>query len=357
MGLRRKAAVLVVGLGSLASRVAWADPSPLDANVVYDYGESQTPRGAGMGGALRALGTGTNAIFQNPAGLAAAPVYHIEALSQVTPETRRWLLGAAISDSVTTRLAGAFSIVGTPIVMDPNGLRRTYIDVRLGLAFPITDRFIIGLSGRYVDVTQSGGAAPSYGFCNSLVSGGLVDPSSGIAPARSNSACANPGGGQDRLALVNTVTFDAGVVIKPTDTLSIAFVGQNLSYYNTAFLPFMFGGGIGFGFDYFAVEVDGIADMSSWGVPGAERPKARVGAGAEYRVGGVVPLRLGYKYDQGATLNTLSFGSGYIGNEFAVEATVSRTASNPGATTAFLSVAYYLEATGVTRAASVEGGP
>lgn len=346
--------MLGFGLGSLAPSVVRAQ-SPLDANVVYDYGESQTPRGAAMGGALRALGTGTNALFQNPAGLAAAPVYHIEALSQLTPETRRWLLGAAISDSVTTRLAGALSIVGTPIVMDPNGIRRTYIDVRLGLAFPITDRFIIGLGGRYVDISQSGSAAPSYGFCNSLVSGGLVDMSSGVAPARSNSACANPGGGQDRLPLVNTVTFDAGVVIKPTDSLAIALVGQNLSYANTAYLPFLFGGGIGFGFDYFAVEVDGIADMSSWGIPGAEKPKARVGAGAEYRIGGMVPIRLGYKFDQGAALNTLSFGTGYIANEFSVEASVSRTASNPGATTAFLSVAYFLESTGATRTPSVEG--
>src|SRR5262245_40504839 len=52
----RKAAALVAGLwgglAGLAPGVAWADRSPLDANVLSEYGELETPRSAAMGGAL-----------------------------------------------------------------------------------------------------------------------------------------------------------------------------------------------------------------------------------------------------------------------------------------------------------------
>ena len=34
-------------------------------------------------------------------------------------------------------------------------------------------------------------------------------------------------------------------------------------------------------------------------------------AGGEYKIAGVVPLRAGYRYDQGAKLSTASFGSGF----------------------------------------------
>jgi opacity protein-like surface antigen len=340
----------------LSPSLAQADPSPLDANIITEYGESETPRSAAMGGALRALGTGTTAIYQNPAALASARVYHIEALSQYTPETRRVVFGAAIVDSVTSRLAGSFSIMGTPIAMDPDGIRRSTLDLRLGLAFPITDRFIIGLTGRYLDVKQSGGAAPTFGFCNDAVSGGLVDTSSGAGPPRANLACPNhpdPNSGQlqDRNALVNAASFDAGLLVKPAETLAIAVIGQNLTYANNGFLPMLVGGGIGFGTDAFAIEVDGIADFSSWGVPHAAKPTARVGAGAEYKVAGIVPIRAGYKYDQGAKLSTVSLGSGYVGPQFAIELSAKRTVSNPGATTIFLSFAYYLESSGLTRPA------
>jgi hypothetical protein len=289
-----------------------------------------------MGGAVRSIATGSSGIYLNPAAMAATPVYHIEALTQYTPETRRWVLGGTIVDSITSRLAGAFSIVGTPIPMDPDGIRRSVLDLRLALAYPFSDKFILGVTGRYLKVNQSGTAASSYGFLPSVVSGGLYDPSSGTPPT-------------DRFALVNTATLDVGLLVKPTDSFYIGAVGQNLTYVNNGFLPFLVGGGIGYMTDIFAIGVDGIADLSSWSVPGSTRPTARLGAGGEYKVGGIVPLRLGYRFDEGAKLSTLSFGSGYVGQELAIEASVKRTLSNPGATTIFFSVAYYLESSGVTR--------
>lgn len=336
----RKAAALAAGLwgglAGLAPGVARADRSPLDANVIYDYGELETPRSAAMGGAGYTLGSGTTGLFQNPASLATARVYHIEALTQYTPETRRWLFGGAIVDSITSRLAGGFSVVGAPIPMDPDGIRRNFVDVRLGLAYPITERFIFGITGRYLKVAQSGTGSSPYGFTPDAVSGGLYDGSSGSPP-------------KERFALVNTATIDLGLVIKATDSFFISAIGQNLTYANNGFLPFVFGGGLGYAADALSIEVDGVADMSSWGVPGAPRPTARIMAGGEYKIGGVFPLRAGYKFDQGAKLNILSLGTGYVGNEFAIEASVKRTVSNPGATTIFLGFGYFLESSGISR--------
>jgi hypothetical protein len=327
---------LFMGLALLAPGQAAADGSPLAPAIIYNYGETETPRSAAMGGALRALGFGSAGIFLNPAAIAEQRTYHIEALTSGTPETRTWLLGAMVVDSITARLAGAFSIQGTPIAMDPSGIDRTTIDLRLALAYPITDFIMLGFTGRYLKVNQSGVAAPMYGFGWSLASGGLTDPTSISGPPSTSNR-------PDRFALLNTATFDVGLAVKPTDSIYIAAVGQNLTYANNGLLPLLVGGGVGYSADALSIEADGLADLSSWGVPGAAKPTARVMGGAEYMIAGAIPVRGGYRYDTGAKLNTLSLGTGYVGTTFAIEGSVKRTISNPGATTLFFSVAYYLE--------------
>jgi hypothetical protein len=334
------AAGLFMGLGLFAPGRAAADPSPLAPAIISNYGESETPRSAAMGGALRALGFGSAGIFLNPAALAEARVYHIEAMTSGTPETRTWLLGGTVVDAVTSRLAGAFSIQGTPIAMDPSGIDRTSLDMRIGLAYPITDSIFLGVTGRYLKVDQSGVAAPTYGFGWSAASGGLVDPSSiSGAPSTANRP--------DRFSLVNTATFDVGFAAKPIDSLTLAAVGQNLTYANNGFLPLTIGGGVGYSADLLSVEVDGLADLSSWGIPGAAKATARIMGGVEYLLTGVIPLRGGFRYDEGAKLGTLSLGTGYVGSVFAIEGAVKRTLSAPGATGLFFSVAYYLESSGI----------
>ena len=109
-------------------------------------------------------------------------------------------------------------------------------------------------------------------------------------------------------------------------------------------LPTTLGGGLGFGTRELTVEVDGLADFNSY-----DRTTGRVMAGGEYLASQQVPLRLGYRYDQGADLHALSAGLGYIGEEFSFEAAVRRTLSDPGATTIVIGLAYFLESTGFTR--------
>lgn len=315
----------LAALAALAPARARADRSPLDPNLIYNYGENETARSAAMGGALRAMGYGTSSLFLNPAAVPEARLYHIEAQGQVTPETGRNVYGGSIVDSTTSRLAGGFSFHGG--FMDRSGgIDRTFIDMRLALAFPVTERFLIGLGGRYLKVTQSG-LGP---FGQSEVSGGLITDSTVTPPGRA--------------AMVNSVTFDAGLVVKASDSIYIAAVGQNLTYPKNGLLPTIVGGGIGYGGEALSIEVDGVADLNSW-----EKPTARIGVGAEYVVASTVPIRAGYRYDQGAKLSTVSVGTGYVGPIFSLQAAVKRSISSPGATTVVFSFAYHLDSSGIAR--------
>lgn len=310
---------LTLAMGT-ATGSALAEPSELPGSYAYNYGEQETPRTGAMAGATRALGNSTTAVLQNPGGMGLSRVYHIEALGQWTPEAARQVYGGCIVDS-TRRLSGALALLGGFI--DPDGIDRSYIDLKLALSFLLSREFSIGLAGRYLNLDQEG-----FGpLGDSRASGGLLDPDD--AP-------------RGRDALVNTVNFDAGVVLRATDELHFGVVGKNLAYAANGLLPTTLGGGIGYGTEDFSVEVDGLADFNSWlDISG------RVMAGGEYLAGDHFPLRLGYRFDQGAMSHELSGGLGYIDRRFSVEASVRRTLVGPSATFIFVGLAYHLESSGL----------
>ena len=326
------AGALLLGAAPAAAEPDPFNPHRLPTQVLYNYGENETTRSGAMGGALRALGSGTSALFLNPAAMTTTRVYHIEAQAQLSPEAGRQIYGGNVVDSVTGRLAGAASFSGG--FVDPNATHRSLIDVRAGLAFPVSDRFSIGLGGRWLKLNQESVTAP---FTVDGISGGLGDPAGSRA---------------SRFSFVNQLTFDVGVTAKLGDHVYLAAVGQNLTYPNNGLLPTTVGGGLGFANQNLSVEADGIADLSSWG-----KPTARVMVGGEYLVADHVPIRVGYRFDQGASLHTLSAGLGYVSPEFSIEGTVKRSLSQPGVTTMIFSVAYFLESSGLTRTQTNETEP
>jgi hypothetical protein len=308
-----------------ATAFAQEDDNPLvladePTTFAYNYGENETTRTAGMAGAARATGHGTSALFVNPANMVQTRIYHIGAMAQVTPEYNRQVYGGAIVDSVTSRLAGGIAVHGG--FLDPDGIDRSWLDVRLGLAYPIADALYVGFSGRYLKVTQD--ALGVLG--ESRASGGLRDPEGG------------------RFAFVNVPTFDAGVTIRAAESLFFGVAGQNLSFPDNGLLPTTFGGGAGFVSEGLTIEVDGLADFNSY-----ESTSARIMGGAEYVAAGHVPLRAGYRFDQGAESHALSGGLGYIANEFSAELSVRRTIAGPSSTMIFIGLAYFLESSGLTR--------
>ena len=304
---------------------AAADPSELPPQYAYNYGETDTARGAGMAGAARAAGGGIHGLFYNPAGMGIARVYHIQAIGQWLPEAARQLYGGAIVDS-TPRFASGLSVIGG--FQDPDGIDRSQIDVRAGLAFAISSAFHIGLAGRYLALNQEGTGL----LGSSRASGGLADPD-------------DPPDGRN--ALVNTVSFDAGVTIKPTDEVHIALTGQNLSYPDNGILPTTVGGAIAYATKDFTIEVDGVADFNSW-----VTPSPRLMAGGEYLVADAVPIRAGYRFDlmAGSHLTSshqLSLGTGYVDPRFSLEFSVRRSVAGPSSTVLVAGASFHLESLGI----------
>jgi opacity protein-like surface antigen len=303
---------------------AAADPSELPPAFAYDYGETQTPRSAGVA-AMHALGAGVTALYVNPANLGLTRSYHIAALGQFTPEAKRHLYGAAVMDS-TRRVSGGGSFIGG--FQDKDGIDRSTIDARVAMAFAVTKGFHIGLGGRYLRADQDG-LGP---LGESRASGGLLDAS-------------EPPHG--RQTMINTVTLDAGMTYKPIDQLALAAFGQNITYPNNGLLPTLVGLGIGYGTKDWSVEVDGLADINSY-----SKPSPRLMAGGEYLLLNHVPLRAGYRFDllngSGEKMShQLSAGAGYVEPRFGIEASVRRTLVGPSATMVYLSFTYYVESLGL----------
>jgi len=302
---------------------AWAEDNKLLPQVAHNYGEYETPRSLAMGGALRALGNGTTAIFINPANMPLTRLYHLEASGIIRPEATRAVGTATAVDSITssTKVSGgaAFSVG----LEDPKGLDRTFTDFRSAVAYPIGDKVFLGLGFRYLRMIQDGFGPLDYPVTKkySPASGGLLD-----------------GVGQ-RDAFVDTWTLDAGLTVRIGQSLHIGVVGQNLTHPGNTLLPTTVGGGIGYGNKDFSIEADGLADFDSWSTV-----TGRFMAGGEYLVANKVPLRIGYQYDQGANVHSISGGIGYVSTEVGVEAGVRRTLSTTvNSTMIGLSLTYHLE--------------
>jgi hypothetical protein len=239
-----------------------------------------------FGGAQTALGASTTALYENPANLNFTRVYHFEALAAVSPEARRQSYGGSVVDSNTSRLAGGAG--GTWSIMDPDGIHRTWADVRLVLAYPLGDKISLGASGRYLRVAQSVASGP---LGASLASDGT-------------------NGGP----LFNAFSFDVGAAVMPANGLRFGLVGKNLTNPGTGLAPTLLQGGVGYFTEILSIEADGLADFTTWGTT-----RARFMVGGEVFIANHFPLRAGYRYDDGTKMHALSAGAGYIDKRWSFE--------------------------------------
>lgn len=311
---------LVVATMVIVSSGAQADPKSLPPVVGYNYGQQETPRISGTAGALRAQSNSTSALYINPANMAASRVYHIGAFAQIWPQAGRQTYGAAIVDSIVSSsgLAGGFG--GSWTTQDPDGLERKAIDLRFALAYPFSKVFFVGLAGRYLTVNQDGFPRGIYDLPPSAAAAGLHDK-----------------------AIAKTITFDAGMTIKPIPQLGISVVGYNLTDTGNTFAPITVGGAVGFGNESLTLEVDFLGDFNTY-----EDTTTRTMIGGEYLIAGVVPTRLGYRYDQGAESHTIAGGLGYLDKAYEISASVERVVSGDSSTAIVFGFKYHLESTGLT---------
>lgn len=251
-----------------------------------------------MAGAQAAFGTSTNGIYYNPANLPFSRVYHFEGMGAFSPEARRVSGGGAIVDSSTSRLAGGLG--GQYIQVDPDGLNRRALDMRLALAFPFSDKVAIGAVGRYLRMEQNVTQGP---LGRSSISDGTPDN-----------------------AIINGFSFDAGLTVAPIPELRFAFVGRNLTNPGTSLQPTNILFGAGFGTQSFTLEANGLVDFTTFGVA-----KLRAMGGGEYFLFDHVPLRVGYRYDDGQHIHSVTGGIGYVDARFSVEFGLRREiiADNP----------------------------
>lgn len=299
---------------------SWASPSNLPPQVGYNYGQTETPGIAATAGALRATSNSTSALFINPANMAATRVYHIGAFAQIWPQANRQSYGAAIVDSIVSSAKLAGGLGGSYTRQDPDGVDRTAIDVRFALAYPFSDMFFVGADGRYLSLEEDGYPKSLRQLGPSVASGGLHDD-----------------------PIVKSITFDAGMTLKPIDHLYLSIVGSNLTDPGNGFLPLTLGGGIGYVADTFSLEGDVLGDFSTY-----DNTTTRAMAGGGVLVADHFPLKLGYRYDEGAQSHAITGGLGYLDKAYAVELSLQRVVSGDPVTVVVFGFTYHVEATGLT---------
>ncbi len=283
----------------------------------YNLGQIPSARAVGMGEALSALGVSTTALYLNPANMSLARVYHIESLAALSPEADRQTYGLAIVDSVLNASHIAGGLGGAWSTLDPDGIHRTWTDLRGAASLPIGEHLSLGAAVRWLRVEQSATAGP---FGSSPASGGT--PSSPI---------------------FSQLTFDAGA----TGSLGgfrLAAVGHNLTNPGTALAPTT--GSVGFGYsnEVFSLEADGLLDFTTWGAT-----RGRLMFGGELFVADHYALRVGWRYDGGMNLHTPSIGFGYIDPRWSVEVGISHDLiADHASTLGVVSLRYFYDPTGAS---------
>ncbi|MEI9953949.1 MAG: hypothetical protein WDO74_34485 [Pseudomonadota bacterium] len=313
------AALVCVCASSIALR-AHADKSSTPPEVGYNYNEIETPRITATNGAVRALSNSTEALFNNPANMSAARVYHLSALAQIWPEAGRQSYGVAAVDSVGSSARVGGGIGATYNTQDTNGINRNWTDIRGAISYPLSDQFYLGLGVHYMRLRQNGQGPLGASLASSGLSGDFI---------------------------VNGFSFDGAATFKPADGLAISIVGVNLNNPGNTFQPTSVGGGVGYGKELFSIEADVVADFTTW-----DSTKLRAMAGGEYLAGDHFPLRVGYRYDEGAKNHSLSAGLGYIDTSFGAEIAVRRVVSGEPATAIVFGFSYHLDSGGLTQGES-----
>lgn len=312
MSRPRSAAVAILLLAF--SRGAAAEPSSLSPEVGYNHGEQETPRSVALAGALRALSNSTDAVFLNPANMAAARVYHVGGSAQIWPQAERQSYGAAAADSARRHgIAGGLAANWTR--QDPDGVDRKAFDFRLALAAPLSDEFLVGGAVRYLSLTEDGFPSGADGLRPSAAAAGL--------------------NGDE---IVADLTFDAGLTLKPVRELSLSLVGQNLSDAGHGFLPLLLGGGVGYGTESLSLEVDVVSDFTTF-----DDAALRFQGGGELLLADSFPLRAGYGYDEGLDMQFLSGGFGYLSRQFSLDAGVRGAVAGPASITFVIGFKYHVE--------------
>lgn len=238
----------------------------------------------------------------NPAALVLGGAYHVEGLGDYLAESGTVALGAAITDSATSRLAGGVALRG--FLSGRDGYKG--LDTRLGLALPFSDAVSLGVAGRYLNIDQEVTAAD---------------------------------GSVTEVEVAKGITLDASFRFQPSQMLHVALLAFNLVDLDSPLTPVTVGGALAVTpIEELAITGDVLVDVSTFA-----DPAATLGAGVEFLAAGAFPLRAGYSVDAERSLHRLGLGVGYTDQEVGVDIGLRQDLSGGDETRVMLGLRYHLQ--------------
>jgi hypothetical protein len=223
------------------------------------YPDQPGMRALAMGGAGRADASANEGPLLNPAGMSLSRVYTLAGAYQFVTDDGGHFAHASVVDSTSTfQLAGG--LYYNYRTSSPAGLpKQTGHEAGLALSFPLSDYLALGGTAKYFRLS---------GF-----------------PAEPDGSMAKGG-----------VTFDAGIVARPAEMVSVAVVGYNLRDLNTSLAPVSIGYGVAVKpVPALTLAVDGLHDLTT--TDDTRGVATTIGAGGEFTFGQRMAVRLGGGHD------------------------------------------------------------
>lgn len=243
----------------------------------------ETTYGLAMGSGSRAGASGISALAYNTSNMAAVSTYHVEAFSQIIPGSKSnggtyWTIGSSVADSTTAKkLAMGTSFRG---VFSGENRRYSGWDWRSGIGVQAIPQLGIGLGFRWgrlnADRFEGQRLGPSF----------------------------------------DGITLDASITITPIPWIKVAGLGYNLIKTYSPLAPQMAGGSVSLTpVESFSIGGDMLFDFTTF-----QKTELIAGVGMTYVAGEMVPLRFGYRRDNGRNLNQITAGAGFNKGKVGVEA-------------------------------------
>ncbi len=255
-------------------------PSTLDLVPTEDT--LDTTYGLAMGAGARAGAVGVSALAYNNSNMAAISTYDVEAFSQIIPGSKSnggtyWTIGSSISDSTTSKKIA----MGTSFRGVFSGQNRRYSgwDWRSGIGIQAVPQLGIGVGFRWAKLKAD------------RFEGQRIGPS------------------------FEGITMDASLTVTPIPWLRISGLGYNLIKTNSVLAPQMAGGSVNLApIESFSIGGDMLFDFTTF-----RKTELIAGAGVSYIAAEMVPLRFGYRRDQGRNLNQITAGAGFNKDKIGIE--------------------------------------
>jgi hypothetical protein len=283
------ARLLGLAAALLAALPAAAQQAPEDAPPPGGLADLAGPRALALSAAVGSA-SGNDGLFVNPGAIAARRRYAADGSVFLERRGSSWatqVVGGSVVDAITSPIAAGFSY--------QRAQEGDYTGNVFHLAFagPVVDRFFLGVSGKWLS---------------------LKGP-------------ALPEGGDDD---VRAATVDAGFLFQVSPVLSIGAAGYNLvPIGHEAVAPAGAGAGIDVGNEQkFHVTADWRTDLDRRG-----EGTNRYSAGAELLLGGLMPLRGGWSYDETLDTQWWSVGGGLVTRDVAIDVGFRQSVETPSART------------------------